>query len=309
MFVLRGLMVGLAFFGVCYCMLSLFLAIFWPAARLFRRASMFSSARSLFGLRVFPLAAAAFATLVFAMPAFFLLEGKSDEDLGTLIFSLGTVLLLGAGLVRVVAAQVCTSRLISEWLAESKILNSSLLTPAFLAKPSAPPLLLYGICAPKIVVSETATAILSPKELAVAIQHEAGHLRFRDNLKKFVLHTIPFPGLGSLERAWQEAAEFAADEAAVSSSDEALNLAAALIKLCRLAPVQQPPALTAGLVELTALVQLRVHRLLAWNAATLQPRKMRCLWLPSILVIVASGIFTYGQALVLTHQLTEWFIH
>lgn len=308
MFVLRGLMVGLAFFGVSYCTLSLLLAIFWAAARLFRSASMFRSARSLFGLRVFPLAASAFITLAFAMPAFFLLEGKSDEDLGTLIFSLGTVLLLGAGLIRVVAARIGTSRLLDEWLGESKILNSSLLTPTFLAKRSAPPLLLYGICAPKIVVSETATAVLSPKELAVAIQHEASHVRFHDNLKKFVLHTIPFPGLGLLERAWQEAAEFAADEAAVSSSDEALNLAAALIKLCRVAPLQQPPALTAGLVELTALVHSRVHRLLAWKTATLQPRKIRWLWLPVLLVTAGSGIFTYGRVLLLTHQLTEWFI-
>ena len=309
MFVLRGLMVGLAFFGVCYCVLSSILAIFWSAARLFRFTSVFGSARSVFALRVFPVAMSALVTLVFAMPAFFRLEGRRDEDLGTLIFFVGTVLLLGAGLIRVVAAQVGTSRLLAEWLGESEILNSSLLTPTFVAKRCSPPLILYGICAPKIVVSETAAAVLSPKELAVAIRHEASHLRFRDNLKKFILHTLPFPGLGALERAWQEAAEFAADEAAVSSRDEALNLAAALIKLCNLAPVQKPPALTAGLVELTSLVHVRVHRLLDWNAANFQPRKMRWLWLPLVLVAFGSGIFTYNHALLLTHRLTEWFIH
>jgi hypothetical protein len=309
MFVLRGLMVGLAFFGVCYCTLSSLLAIFWIAARLCRFTSVFSSARSLFALRVFPLAMSALVTVVFAMPAFFLLEGKRDEDLGTLIFFVGTVLLLGAGLIRVVAAQVGTSRLLAEWLVESEILNSSLLVPTFLAKRSSAPLILYGICAPRIVVSETAAAVLSPKELTVAIRHETSHLRFRDNLKKFILHTIPFPGLGALERAWQEAAEFAADGAAVSSRAEALNLAAALIKLCYLAPVQEPPALTAGLVELTALVNVRVHRLLDWNTAKFHPRKTRWLWLPLVLVALGSGIVTYSHALLLTHRLTEWFIH
>jgi Zn-dependent protease with chaperone function len=309
MFVLRGLMVGLAFFGVCYCTLSLMLAILWSAARFLWCTSVFSSARSLFALRVFPLAMSALVTLVFAMPAFFLLEGAKDEDLGTLIFSLGTLLLLGAGLIRVVAAQVGTSRLLADWLGESEILNSSLLIPTFVAKRSSPPLILYGICEPRIVVSETAAAVLSPKELAAAIRHEASHLRFRDNLKKFILHTIPFPGLGTLDRAWQEAAEFAADEAAVSNRDEALNLAAALIKLCRFAPVQKPPALTAGLVELTALVNVRVHRLLDWNTAKFHHRKLRWLWLPLVLVAFGSGIVTYSHALLLTHRLTEWFIH
>jgi Zn-dependent protease with chaperone function len=243
------------------------------------------------------------------MPAFFQLEGGKDEDLGTLILSLCALLLLTAGFVRVLAAHFGAERLLAQWLAESKTLNSSPLACTFLAGDSSPPLLLCGIGTPKVLVSETAVALLSPEELTVAIRHEVGHLRFQDNLKKSILHGTPFPGMGPLERAWQEAAELAADESAVSSSDDALNLASALLKLCRLAPIQTPPALTTGLVELTALVHVRVQRLLTWNDETFQPKKTRWPWSLLLLVPVGYGICSYGHVLLLTHQFTEWFIH
>jgi Zn-dependent protease with chaperone function len=258
---------------------------------------------------MFPLAASAFVTLTFAVPAFFLLEGRMDEDLGTLIFSLGTRLLFAAGTVRVMAAQLGASRMLTEWLAESRVLKVNPLASTLPARHKSPPLLLYGIRAPKVLVSESAVALLSPEELAVALRHEVSHLRFRDNLKKLIMHGIPFPGMGNLERAWQEGAEFAADEAAVSSSDEALNLATALIKMCSLAPAQEPPAFTTGLVGLTALVDMRVHRLVAWNGASLRARETRWAWLVVLLPALGYSIFTYNHALLLTHRFTEWFIH
>jgi Zn-dependent protease with chaperone function len=308
MFELRALVVGLAFFGISYSVFSLLVVFLWQTARLLHCHKVFQSASSLFALRIFPLAAAAFVTLIFAVPAFFLLEGGMDEDFGTLFFSLGTLLLFGAGCIRILAAQLGASRVLTEWLAESKFLNLSPLASTCSAKYCAPPLLLYGIRAPKVLVSESAIALLNPEELGVAIQHEVGHLRSRDNLKKLIMHGISFPGMSSLERAWQEAAEFAADEAAVSSSDEALNLAAALIKLCRVAPTQVTPAFTTGLVELTALVDLRVRRLLAWNGAPLPTRRIFWSWF-LLVPVIGYGVLTYTHALLLTHQFTEWFIH
>jgi Zn-dependent protease with chaperone function len=308
MFALRGLVVNFAFFGVSYCALSLLLVILWHAARLVGCHTLFRSARSLFALRMFPLVAAAFVTLIFAAPAFFLLEGGMDEDVRTLIFSLGTLLLFAAGCVRIMAAQFGASRMLTEWLADLKVLNASPPASTLSAKHGSPPLLLYGIREPKVLVSESAVALLSPEELRVAIRHEVSHLRFRDNLKKLILHGIPFPGMGNLERAWQEGAEFAADEAAVSTSDEALNLAAALIKMCSLAPAQEPPAFTTGLVGLTALVDSRVRRLLAWNGAHSQSRNVRWAW-SLLLPTIAYGVFSYSHVLLVTHQFTERFIH
>jgi hypothetical protein len=104
--------------------------------------------------------------------------------------------------------------------------------------------------------------------------------------------------MASLERAWQEAAEFAADEAAVSNPDDAVDLAAALLKLSDLVPVQDPPAFTTGLVNLRALVKLRVERLLAWDQAS--SRTVQLYWWHFLVLFLVTAPYTlahYGQAL------------
>ena len=309
-FAFRGLVVGLGFFGVLYCLSSLLLVFVWHAVNLLVRPSPVRSARLLFGLRILPLVGSAFITLVFALPAFFLLEGTMDEDIGTLLFSVGTLLLVAAALIRVARAQSGASRLVAEWLEGSQPLGANKVVPMLQVKQGLPPLLLQGISKPRVLVSETAVAMLSPDELRVAVQHEMGHIRSRDNLKKLILHAAEFPGMSSLERAWQEAAEFAADEAAVASSDDAVDLASALIRLGDLVSVQDSPAFTAGLMDMAALVNLRVRRLLMWNG-TSSSSSLALRWrhfLP-LIVITALYIFAnYGHALSFIHWATEWFI-
>jgi Zn-dependent protease with chaperone function len=309
MFLLRAIMVGLAFFGICYCGLSLLLVISWQAARLFRCASFVQSPRALFALRIFPLAVSLFVTLAFALPAFFWLEGGMDEDVGTLLFCAGAFVILATGCVRVLAAYFRASRLVGEWLKSSAVLNSNQSTTAWCAKGFAPPLLLHGILSSRILVSETAVSVLTPEELRVAIRHEISHVRSRDNLKKLILYGIPFPGIGTLEGAWQQSAEIDADQAAVSSCHEALNLAAALIKLCDSPPLQSPPAFTTALVQLPALVNVRVHRLLNWDRPVAQSWRVRWPWVVSLLAGAGYVLFSYARALVFVHQLTESFIH
>ena len=70
-----------------------------------------------------------------------------------------------------------------------------------------------------------------------------------DNLKKVLISATPFPWMNGLEKSWRGAAELAADDAAVQNRQEALDLAAALIKLSRAPKCSQPePALASGLV-------------------------------------------------------------
>ncbi|MGA8431695.1 MAG: hypothetical protein WB729_17860 [Candidatus Sulfotelmatobacter sp.] len=309
LFAVRSLVVGLGFFGVAYCLLSLLVVGVWHGVRLLMRDSGIRPAHLLFGLRIFPLIGSAFVTVAFALPAFYRLEGGMDEDLGTLLFGMGTALLLAGGLVRVLAAQRRASRLVANWLREAGALDAGAARTMLQVKRGGPPLLLYGISTPKVLVSETAVALLSPEELRVAVEHEMGHLRSRDNLKKLILYGAPFPGMASLERAWQEAAEFAADEAAVSNSVDAVDLASALIKLCHLVPAQESPAFTTGLVDMAALVNVRVRRLLDWRES--RSRELQSRWF-FWLAVVAALPFTvahYGQALLVTHRLTEWLIH
>ena len=206
-------------------------------------------ANTLFILRVLPLAGSAFVTLVFAVPAFVLLEsGTIDEDLGTLAFGVGAILIIAAAVFRVMSTRARTSRVVGEWVEGAETLDAGTATPTLQAKSGTPPLLLVRIPEPRVLVSETAVALLNGDELRVAVRHEIEHMRSRDNLKKLVVHCAPFRGMAGLENAWNEATELAADHEAVSNSDEAVDLAAALLKLSELAPVQEAPTLTTGLM-------------------------------------------------------------
>ena len=69
------------------------------------------------------------------------------------------------------------------------------------------------------------------------MNHEIAHVRRRDNLKKLLLRFVAFPRMAGLEAAWIEATEMAADDAAVLNASEALDLAAALLKLSRIRPI------------------------------------------------------------------------
>jgi Zn-dependent protease with chaperone function len=309
MFEIRSLFVSLGFAGVLYCMLSLLVASTWRFTRHMPRLSACSHARLLYWLRILPLAASILVTLAFALPAFLMLEGPPDEDIGTYAFGVCALLLVGAGLLRVMSTRARTRRVLADWMQDATALDSGVSLPTLQAKPGAPPVLLFGVAAPTVLVSQGAVGLLTSEELRLSVQHEVEHMRSRDNLKKLIIHSCAFPGMAGLDRAWQEAAELAADDAAVSSRGEAVDLAAALIKLSSLAPVL-PPAFTTGLVNSATSISLRVQRLLAWNENRSTAFHFRT-WhlLPFVSVVICYAVVDYSQALMWTHRLTEWFVH
>ncbi len=155
------------------------------------------------------------------------------------------------------------------------------------------------------MVSDVAAILLSDHELEVAVRHELGHKRSWDNLKKVLISATPFPGMSSLESAWREAAELAADDAAVATRQDALDLAAALIKLSRSSKQWCEPALASGLVSGSSSISRRVQRLLEWSVPA---RRFRRTWPWTLLVLstVIAGIaINYDATLALTHRLTE----
>jgi Zn-dependent protease with chaperone function len=163
---------------------------------------------------------------------------------------------------------------------------------------------------PKILVSEIAVSALNGLELHAALRHEFAHVRHRDNLKKLVFQFSPFPGMKRLERAWSEAAEMDADDAAVSNLPEALDLAAALIKLSRLAPVQTPE-LAAGLLHNPACsVSARVDRLFRWDESRIALNHRSRAWYAFVptLAIGACVLLTYNSVLTGMHTVTEWLV-
>ena len=126
-----------------------------------------------------------------------------------------------------------------------------------------PALSAAGILRPKILLSGSAEFLLNGNELRTALNHELAHIRRRDNFKKMLLRFVAFPGMRGLEAVWLEASEMAADDAAVSSTADALDLAAALLKLSRLKADEPSPDLTAALVHgHAAIINARVERLI-----------------------------------------------
>ena len=303
-FAARAIMVSLAFFALVYTALSLALSLAWAcfASRLGR----YLSANALFALRVAPFAAGAAVSLFLILPSFVELETHSmDEDLGTFVLAVSALLFLSAGLLRVIAAELRTRRIVDQCLQEAKALEfePTRQIPAVIAPKSISPLMMVGIRTPRIVISSSTPGVLSNAELRVAVRHEVEHLRARDNLKKAIFNSLPFPGWKGMLETWQEAAELAADDAAVTTRKEALDLAAALIKLSRHFPDQALPDFATGLVSGPSTSK-RVERLLAWKKSAGATSR----WPYAAIAALAASLALaakMGPALALIHSVTE----
>jgi len=312
MFALRGIAISLTFFVLLYCLLSALVATAWRLLR-WLQATEQSLAALLFALRVLPLAASVVITLAFVVPSFQLLEPRSIAE-GTgampLTLSVCALLLIAYGCFRVITAQIKTARVVARWQEGAHSLNvdAGVQMVTLRSGREAPPLMLAGVRRPRVLVSEFTVALLSQDELHIALKHELAHMQSLDNLKKLVFRFCFFPGMANLESAWSQAAELAADDAAVSNMDDAVNLASALVKLSRLVPVEAAPVNTAGFV--TGSISARVARLLAWKEATKGQRIRVRPWyaIPPVLVALSCVCLTYGPALALTHEVTEWLV-
>ena len=309
MFALRGIAVALTFFVLFYCLLSALVLAAWRSLQRLQVTER-SRAGLLFAARVLPFVASVAMTLAFVVPSFQLLEPRSitvDEGIGAMPLALGVcaLLLIACGCFRVIAAHTITSRVVAGWLDGARPLGVDAVAPtvgqtlAFRSIGGAPPVTLVGVHKPRVLVSESAVALLSHDELHIALKHEDAHLRARDNLKKLVFRFCPFPGMAKLESAWSQTAELAA-----------LDLAAALVKLSRLLPVGAAPVCTVGFV--TGSIGTRVERLLAWNEAEVrksQTSQFRPWYaIPPVLAALLCVFATYGPALSLTHEITEWLV-
>jgi hypothetical protein len=320
MFALRGIAVSFSIFVMVYSALSLAVCGVWR--KVFSYAQGLPARRCadlLFSLRMVPFVLATAATLALAVPSFLLLEPRvGNEPLGAVPVALGfcgmAVLLTGGW--KAAAAWVRASRTIARWSSDAQVVGSDASDsggPVFLRRISgvSPPLTAAGVLRPSVWLSRAAEFVLSERELEAALRHEVVHVRRRDNLRKLILRLVAFPGMAELESAWREAIEMAADDAAVASASEALDLAAAVIKLSRLAPLGAPAELTTALAHSPAeSLKARVARLIAWterpqNAA---PGYSLGYALCAAAAVVATLVLTYSELLVRVHTATEWLV-
>jgi beta-lactamase regulating signal transducer with metallopeptidase domain len=319
MFAVRGFAISLSVFVIVYCLLSL--AVACGSRRAWVRAQRLSARRAadmLFAVRMSPLIMAASITATLIVPSFLLLEPRAiDEPVGEVSLALGAYGLI-LGLVGIINAAIVlrkASRAVANWTSGARLAQSASSVPVLTISQASPAMTATGILRPRILLSGAAKLHLTGGELQAALDHELAHVRRADNLKKLLMRFVAFPGMRGLEAAWLETTEMAADDAAVATTRDALDLAAALIKLSRMIPEAAPTDLTAALVHGPAsAVQARVARLLAWKEEHGVPAGKRPRWqrltfgLAATLAAIAMFALTYSQLLVKVHTATEWLV-
>ena len=323
MFAMRGIAVSFSIFVMPYGALSVAVSSVWRRVWLAgQRYSARRCANLLFALRLLPFVVATGLTLVLAVPSFLLLEPRAvNEPMGVVPVLLGLcgVAVLLAGMWKAATALLQASRTVVRWSSGARVVRSRAIDSSSIdcgapvpvrVSAAAPPLTAAGILRPSVWLSQAAEFVLSEREFETALRHEVMHVRRRDNLRKLILRLVAFPGMAELERAWREATEMAADDAAVSSAGEALDLAAALIKLSRLIPLEPPAELTTALVHSPAeSVNARVERLIAWTEQQSQaPGYSLAYPLCTAVAVVVTLAVTYSQLLVRVHAATEWLV-
>jgi Zn-dependent protease with chaperone function len=315
MFAVRGITVSFSVFVLVYCTLSLAVSSCWRVvwARI-QHHPVRRIADILFALRMLPWLTACVITGAFTVPSFLLLEPRAiEEPLGGLPLSLGVCgAVLGIfGIVNAALALLRTSRTISSWVNHAELVHSCGPVPVLRISQPVPAMTAAGIVRPKVLLSTVAEFLLTSNELQTAMNHEIAHVRRRDNLKKLLLRFVAFPRMAGLEAAWFEVTEMAADDAAVLNASEALDLAAALLKLSRITPVVPSIDLTTALVHSPASVMnARIERLIAWSDERLVPSGSFSAWFQLTTALAAIAVFavTYSQLLVHVHAATEWLV-
>jgi Zn-dependent protease with chaperone function len=277
-FVLLGICLALVALLAIQVAISSVSALVWLALR--ERSTRWPSAlraRLLLILRVTPLATAVVLVATLIAPAYVAHEpAQSDERLTLPLLTLAG-LCAGCGLFalgRFAVSHRRTRQLRRDWLARARCCElEGASIPAFRFAHPFPVIAVIGVIRPRLFLADQVLEELTPGELRAAIAHEEGHLHSRDNLKRSLLRlcgdaVLVAPCKRSMERAWDLASELAADErGARAGAGAALDLAAALIKLARLAPPEGLLPMPSGAFfvrESTPGLEQRVRRSLEW---------------------------------------------
>lgn len=295
---------------------------------LLRKCSARTRAEILFVMRIGPPVIAIVAIAAFIIPSYLAYEPHTtDETVSLKLGALATLSAIGVALaiLRGLRTWLATRSLLKNWLAASTPIElESINVPTFVLQHSFPIIAVVGAIRPRLFIASHVLESLTEEELAAAIAHEYGHLAAGDNFKRSVMRVsraalLLIPCGRSLDRAWSEASESAADEhAAQQSSLVALNLASALVRIARMIPKGQrqvmPAAVSAFLVGSNDSpgVKVRVKRLV--ELAATDPRLLvsnasLVRFVPwfvlSVIVVVGVTIESRPQVLAAVHQFVE----
>ncbi|HKM90128.1 MAG TPA: M48 family metalloprotease [Candidatus Acidoferrales bacterium] len=276
-----------------------------------------SAARLLLGVRLAPAFLAVAAVVGLCVPSYLWFEAQTGgERVG--IACLAAALLGGlawaAAFVRVYRG-IAESRRYARRRGgvDGAARVSGQPSPVSVVEETRPVLLLCGIFRSRIIISRSILSALPAEQLDAALRHEQAHRASRDNFKRLLMlllpGLVPFSrGFAALERGWEKAAEWAADDAATGGDQvRAVALAAALVRVARMGVNPDPP-LVASLTAGGRGLEARVDRLLRPQPLPAQPgRSIRTAVGAAVLAsgCAVAAVFPAPSALFSIHRLLE----
>jgi Zn-dependent protease with chaperone function len=291
------------------------------------KCSARTRAEILFVMRISPPVIAIVAIAAFMIPSYLTYEPYATrETVSWKLGTLATISAMGVALAtwRGVRSWLATRSLLKQWLSASTPINlDTINVPTFVLEHSFPIIAVVGAIRPRLFIAGHVLESLTEEELAAAIAHEYGHLAAQDNFKRSVMRIsraalLLIPCGRWLDRAWSEASESAADEhAAQQSSQVALDLASALVRIARMIPKGQrqtlPAAVSGFLIGNDAPgVKVRVSRLV--ELASTDPRLLVSSaplfrfvpwFVLTVIVVVSVTIESRPQVLAAVHEFVE----
>jgi Zn-dependent protease with chaperone function len=288
-----------------------------------------NEAEALFLLRTLPAFFGAVCVLLLLAPAYLTHEPRdSHEDVSTKLALIAGLAAIGIGVavIRGIAAWRATSRLADDWLRHAEPISvAEISIPAYQIEHRFPLIAVVGSLRPRLFIARQVLENLSSDELSAALEHEAGHIVARDNLRRGlmracrdVLMIVPFGQ--RMDRAWVDASEAAADEfAARGKRKTGLDLASAMVKIARMIPAGTRPTMMAGAFLIGDDDKIgfkrRIRRLI--QLANTPESEVNSTgfskvlkWLPICLMLVLIGITaTEPHVLATVHQFIEHAVY
>jgi Zn-dependent protease with chaperone function len=266
-FLTLGVLLGIVAFGAGSVLGAAAVAVVVRTADLRRLSS-----RALLALRLASTAAGLVLALGVFLPAWVMFEPRGTTEparAALVVLAAATVLVAALGLARGAWAFLRTRRALTAWAGSATPMTiPGAPAPVHVIENDFPLVALAGLFRPRLLVARQVLAACDPAELSSVLAHEAAHLDARDNLRGLLIQSSPdllglLPTAGRLEAAWREAAELEADTRAGRAECGRVALAAAIVKVARLAADGPPLAMAIPGLHDGGPIERRVRRLLS----------------------------------------------
>ncbi|MBA2304548.1 MAG: M48 family metalloprotease [Acidobacteria bacterium] len=282
----------------------------WP--RIHRRARTAVSsarARAVAAARLAPVTAGSVVAAILSNVFLRYEPRDTAEDPGVLLMiasavTMALVVTAGARLARAVRAGAECSRLLR---AAGRPAQRSDGTPVWIVDSEYPVAAVTGIFRTRLLLSTRIIDECTTKELDAVVRHETAHVMRRDNVVRAAMLYLPDP-LGLLRagremtKVWAAAAEESADDAAAGHDvEDRTILAAALVRVARMASTPAPRWVPVLAFYEGTNLESRVRRLLDHGRAAHAVRSHA-----AIVLLVAVAVCTVILTDTLARQVHAW---